>query len=183
MILSGEVFGISLEVLVIILLILVIIIGIALILTIRQLQNISRKYYALTSGKQARDLEHIMLTRFKEMDKVKARMKRFSKEHRTFSGHLDSCYNKFGLVKYDAFDNMAGELSYSLALLNSDNSGFVISSMHSKEGCFSYAKEVIQGESYLALSNEEIEAINKAKTLDEEIQKMVENASDEDEIV
>ena len=86
-----------------------------------------------------------------------------------------------GLVKYDAFDNMAGELSYSLALLNSDNSGFVISSMHSKEGCFSYAKEVIKGESYIALSKEEKEAIAKAKTLDEEIRKLVE-AEDDDEL-
>ena len=114
------------------------------------------------------------------MDKVKARMKRFSREHRTFKGHLDSCYNKLGLVKYDAFDNMAGELSYSLALLNADNSGFVLTSMHSKQGCFSYAKEIIKGESYIALSKEEIEAIEKAKTIDEEIEQMVNEAEAND---
>ncbi|MCR5543508.1 MAG: DUF4446 family protein [Eubacterium sp.] len=175
-----SVFGMPLELVLVILILLIIILFVGLVLTFSKLQRISRKYYTLTSGKQARDLEHIMLSRFKEMDKVKARMKRFSKEHRTFQGHLDSCYNKFGLVKYDAFDNMAGELSYSLALLNSENSGFVISSMHSKEGCFSYAKEVIKGESYLALSNEEKEAISKALTIDEEIQKMVDEAEQED---
>ncbi len=175
-----SVFGMPLELVLVILILLIIILFVGLVLTFSKLQRISRKYYTLTSGKQARDLEHIMLSRFKEMDKVKARMKRFSKEHRTFQGHLDSCYNKFGLVKYDAFDNMAGELSYSLALLNSENSGFVISSMHSKEGCFSYAKEVIKGESYLALSNEEKEAISKALTVDEEIQKMVDEAEQED---
>ena len=175
-----SVFGMPLELVLVILILLIIILFVGLVLTFSKLQRISRKYYTLTSGKQARDLEHIMLSRFKEMDKVKARMKRFSKEHRTFQGHLDSCYNKFGLVKYDAFDNMAGELSYSLALLNSENSGFVISSMHSKDGCFSYAKEVIKGESYLALSNEEKEAISKALTVDEEIQKMVDEAEQED---
>ena len=175
-----SVFGMPLELVLVILILLIIILFVGLVLTFSKLQRISRKYYTLTSGKQARDLEHIMLSRFKEMDKVKARMKRFSKEHRTFQGHLDSCYNKFGLVKYDAFDNMAGELSYSLALLNSENSGFVISSMHSKEGCFSYAKEVIKGESYLALSNEEKEAISKALTIDEEIQKMVDETEQED---
>jgi hypothetical protein len=53
--------------------------------------------------------------------------------------------------------------------------------MHSKEGCFSYAKEVIKGESYIALSKEEKEAIAKAKTLDEEIRKLVE-AEDDDEL-
>ena len=182
MILATKVFGgISLELLLIIMIVLILFLVIALVYVYSQLQMMSRKYYTLTSGKKAKDLEQIMLTRFEEMDKLKKRMKRFSREHRTFQGHLDSCYNKMGLVKYDAFDNMAGELSYSLALLYADNSGFVISSMHSKEGCFSYAKEVIKGDSYIALSKEEKEAIQKAKTLDEEIQKMV-DAEVEDDI-
>ncbi len=179
MILSTKVFGMSLELLLIIMIILIIFLLIALVMVYRELKIMSRKYYSLTSGKKAKDLEHIMLTRFEEIDKLKKRVKRFSREHRTFQGHLDSCYNKMGLVKYDAFDNMAGELSYSLALLNADNSGLVLSSMHSKEGCFSYAKEVIKGESYIALSKEEKEAIAKAKTIDEEIKKMVE-AEEED---
>ena len=174
-----SVFGIRLEIVIIILFILIVILAIGLIVTFNRLQFITRKYYTLTSGKQAKDLEHIMLTRFKEMDKVKARMKRFSKDHMKFKGHLDSCFYKLGLVKYDAFDNMAGELSFSLALLNQDNSGIVLSSMHSKEGCFCYAKEIIKGESYIALSKEEKEAIQKAQTIDEEIQKMV-DAEDED---
>ncbi|MCR5106296.1 MAG: DUF4446 family protein [Eubacterium sp.] len=170
---TTEVFGIRLEIVIIILLLLIIILGIVLIITINQLQKVSRKYYTLTSGKQAKDLEQIMLKRFGEMDRIKARIKRYTKEHKTFQGHLDSCYNKMGLIKYDAFDSMAGELSYSLALLNHDNSGFVLTSLHSKEGCYSYAKEIIKGESYIALSKEEIEAITKAQTVDEEIEKMV----------
>ena len=83
-------------------------------------------------------------------------------------------------ANYDAFDNMAGELSYSLALLNADNSGFVITSMHSKQGCYSYAKEIIKGESYLALSKEEKAAIGKALTVDEEIEKMKTETEEED---
>lgn len=174
------VFGIKLEMLIIVMMLLIIILGVVLIITIRQLQNISRKYYTLTSGKTAKDLETVILTRFSEMDKVKARMKRFNKEHKTFKGHLDSCYNKMGLVKYDAFDSMAGELSFSLALLNDENSGIVLSTMHSKQGCFSYAKEVIKGESYIALSKEEKEAISKALTVDEEIARMTSEADEED---
>ena len=142
MILTTSVFGLPLELVVIILFLLILILGIALILTVMQLQKVSRKYYTLTSGKQAKDLESLILKRFEEMDKVKARMKRFSREHRTFKGHLDSCYNKLGLVKYDAFEQMAGKLSFVIALLNEDNSGFVFNSMHSREGCFNYAKTI-----------------------------------------
>jgi hypothetical protein len=180
MLLSTAVFGIRLEIVIVVLLLLIIILGVILALTIRQLQIVSRKYYTLTSGSTAKDLESIMLIRFKEMDKVKARMKRFNKEHKTFKGHLDSCYNKLGLVKYDAFDSMAGELSFSLALLNDDNSGLVLTSMHSKQGCFTYAKEIIKGESYIALTSAEKEAIKKAKTIDEEIEALTNEPDDED---
>ncbi len=180
MILSTDVFGLSLELVVLVLLVLIIAIGVVLIITINQLQKISRKYYALTTGSTAKDLEQIMLTRFAEMDKVKARIKRYNRDHKEYKGHLDSCYNKMGIVKYDAFDSMAGELSFSLALLNADNSGFVLTSMHSKQGCYSYAKEIIKGESYIALSNEEKEALRKAQTIDEEIERMKNEPDEED---
>ena len=180
MILSTKVFGLPLEIIVIVMLLLIIVLGVVLAITARQLTNISRKYYALTSGKKAKDLEDIMLTRFNEMDKIKARMKKYHKDHKTFKGHLDSCYNKMGLVKYDAFDSMAGELSFSLALLNDENSGLVLTSMHSKQGCYTYAKEIIKGDSYIALSNEEKEAIKKAKTIDEEIEALTNEPDDED---
>jgi hypothetical protein len=172
MILSTSVFGIRLEIILIVMLLLILILGVLLIITMNQLKVISRKYYTLTSGKKAKDLESVIFDRFDQMDKIKSKMRKFNKEHKTFKGHLDSCYNKMGLVKYDAFDSMAGELSFSLALLNDENSGFVLSTMHSKQGCFSYAKEIIKGESYIALSNEEKEAIRKARTIDEEIEKL-----------
>ena len=67
-------------------------------------------------------------------------------------------------------DNLAGSLSFSLALLNQDNSGVVLNTMHSRDGCYSYAKEIIKGESYITLSEEEKEAIKKAMTVEEEIE-------------
>jgi len=166
---STTVFGIKLEVIVIILLVLIVVLAVLLILTIRKMNFISRKYYVLMSGKKGKDLEKIIFTRFKEMDKVKKNARRVTAEHQKFKGHLDSCYNKIGLIKYDAFENLSGKLSFSLALLNKDNSGIVLNTLHSREGCYTYAKEIIRGESYITLSEEEKEAIKKAMTLDDEI--------------
>ena len=64
---------------------------------------------------------------------------------------------------------MAGELSFSLAILNNNYSGVVINAMHTKEGCFTYAKEIIKGESFITLSEEEKEALKKAMTTEDEI--------------
>ncbi|MBR0147368.1 MAG: DUF4446 family protein [Eubacterium sp.] len=164
------VFGIRIEIIVIVLLVLIIVLAVALFFTIRRLEFVNRKYYTIMSGKKGKDLEKVILTRFKEMDKVKNNARRVTSEHKKFKGQLDSCINKIGLVRYDAFDNLAGSLSFSLALLNQDNSGVVLNTMHSRDGCYSYAKEIIKGESYITLSEEEKEAIKKAMTVEEEIE-------------
>lgn len=51
-------------------------------------------------------------------------------------------FQKFGIVKYDAFQQMGGQLSFSLVLLNENDNGFIINSVHSTEGCYSYSKEI-----------------------------------------
>lgn len=163
------VFGINIKTFCVILLVLLVILLILLIAIINKLNVMVRKYEALMSGKKGADLEKIIRVRFKEMDQVKANAKRVTKEHKEIKRSLKSCYSKLGIVKYDAFEQMAGKLSFVIALLNEDNSGFVFNSMHSREGCFNYAKEIIKGESYIPLSDEEKEAIEKAKTVEEEI--------------
>ena len=72
-------------------------------------------------------------------------------------------FQKVGLVKYDAFNEMGGKLSFSLALLNETEDGFVMNAVHSREGCYTYVKEIIAGNSIIVLSPEETEALNMAK--------------------
>ena len=68
-----------------------------------------------------------------------------------------------GLVRYDAFNQMGGQLSYSLALLDENDNGFIINSVHSTEGCYSYSKEIRNGDNSISLSQEEAEALAIAK--------------------
>lgn len=72
-------------------------------------------------------------------------------------------FSKVGLVKYDAFNEMGGKLSFSLALLNESNDGFVMNAVHSREGCYTYMKEIVGGNSIIVLSEEEQEALKMAK--------------------
>lgn len=72
-------------------------------------------------------------------------------------------FQKVGLVKYDAFHEMGGKLSFSLALLNETNDGFVLNAVHSREGCYTYIKEIVGGNSIIVLAEEEQEALDMAK--------------------
>ncbi|MDE6675958.1 MAG: DUF4446 family protein, partial [Acetatifactor sp.] len=72
---------------------------------------------------------------------------------------MEGAYQKKGLVKYDAFQQMGGQMSFSLALLNENNDGFIINSVHSTDGCYSYAKEIVAGECSITLGKEEQKAL------------------------
>lgn len=179
---NPTIFGINLTTFTMILAILVVILIILIFIIIYKMNIMSRKYSALMSGKKGADLEKIIRIRFKEMDQVKANAKRVTKEHKDIKKHLSSCFSKYGLVKYDAFNEMAGKLSFVIALLNDDNTGIILNAMHSREGCFTYAKEIIKGESYIPLSEEEKEALERAKTIEEEIEDLTKEADSEDDI-
>ena len=66
-------------------------------------------------------------------------------------------------MKYDAFSEVGGKLSFVLALLDKNNDGFILNSVHSsREGCYTYLKEIIKGESFFELSKEKKQALNRA---------------------
>ena len=75
---------------------------------------------------------------------------------------VDRNFQRVGIVKYDAFNEMGGKLSFAIAMLDGNNSGWIINAMHSREGCYTYIKEIIKGESYIELAEEEAEALDKA---------------------
>ncbi|MDO5696242.1 MAG: DUF4446 family protein [Eubacteriales bacterium] len=74
-------------------------------------------------------------------------------------------FAKHGIIRYDAFGNVGGRLSFSLAILDRYDTGFVLSSLHQDEGSYVFIKEVIRGETYQDLSDEETNALNKAKKI------------------
>ena len=74
---------------------------------------------------------------------------------------LDGAITYHGLVRYDAYNEMSGRQSTSLALLDSSGSGIVLSSIHHRDQARLYAKQVVEGRGTLELSPEE-EAVRVA---------------------
>lgn len=157
-----ELTGISVDLLVIILLAAVVVLIVLNIRNGRKIVKLQRSYRFFMSGRNAMSMEETLKQKFKKMDELET----FSEENkRTMDmvlSYLDGTYQKYGLVKYNAFDDMGGKLSFSLALLNRKNDGFIINAMHSREGCYTYIKEIINGNSVLLLAAEEREALDMA---------------------
>ena len=71
-------------------------------------------------------------------------------------------FQKWGIVRYNAYGGMGGNLSFALAILNYDNSGFIFNSVHAKEGGFLYIKGVEEGSTSVELGAEEKLALEEA---------------------
>ena len=70
---------------------------------------------------------------------------------------------KVGLIRYNPFDEMGGNLCFALALLDGHDNGVVLNGIHSRTGSFTYAKPIEMGVSTYMLSEEEIKAVEMAK--------------------
>ena len=131
--------------------------------------NVTMKYNRLKSsyatfmrGKDGKTLEESMRDRFSEVDTILKVTKQNRMDIREINKKIEKSYQKSGIVKYDAFNEMGGKLSFAIAMLDSKNSGWIINAMHSREGCYTYVKEIVKGESYVELAVEEAEALDKA---------------------
>jgi hypothetical protein len=82
----------------------------------------------------------------------------------TAEGRLDEAIAYHGLVRYDAYNEMSGRQSTTIALLDASRSGIVLSSIHHRDQARMYAKQVRDGQGELELSPEEQEAIRVATT-------------------
>ena len=94
---------------------------------------------------------------------VEKTVEKNNKDIRELNKKVRGNYQKMGIVKYDAFNEMGGKLSFSLAMLNESDNGFVLNAVHSREGCYTYIKEIIDGNSIITLAEEEQEALKMAK--------------------
>jgi len=113
-------------------------------------------------GKNAESLEQAFERKFLDVDKLVEVTKNQQIEINHLKEKLSKTCNKIGIVKYDAFPDVGGRLSFALAMLDNENSGFVLNTIHSREGCYTYIKEIVKGESYIVLGQEEKEALRHA---------------------
>lgn len=157
-----ELTGIRLDLFVIALAALVVVLIIILIVNSVKMSKLKKNYKIFMEGKDAKSLEDTLIRRLDQIDDLMESDKENKEAIQVVLDHLDATYQKVGLVKYDAFNEMGGKLSFSLALLNRKNDGFIINAMHSREGCYTYIKEIISGNSVILLSEEEKEALEEA---------------------
>lgn len=135
---------------------------VVVIICIVKMKKLYRRYDIFMRGKDAETLEDVIIGQMEDIVDLKAQDRANKDSIRIVNKNSRASFQKFGIVKYNAFKGMGGNLSFALALLDYTNSGFVINSVHSREGCFLYLKAVERGETDMELGAEEREALEQA---------------------
>ena len=144
------------------LILLLIILFILIIIQNNKIKRIVEQTSRFMKGRDAASLEDEIVALFEDNRIIKKATEENQKDINDLYNRLASCFQKIGIIKYDAFNQMGGQLSYSIALLDEDNNGFLLNSVHSTEGCYSYSKEIRGGKCRLELGEEEQMALNEA---------------------
>lgn len=144
------------------LLIICILLLISVIVAFVQIGSFKKKYKKFMLGKDGANLEKDIMTLYEDNKYIKLNVSQNRDDIKELFKKHESAYQKLGLVKYDAFKEMGGKLSFALVLLDENNNGFLINSVHSSDGCYSYTKRIKDGDSEIALSNEEKVAVERA---------------------
>ena len=130
---------------------------ILIIVIMTRLGKLKNKYEQFMRGKDGKSLEENLIFRLDQIDEL-------IEANAANERNIDAIFRKikFNFQKYSLVNEMGGKLSFSLAMLNEKNDGYIINAVHSREGCYTYVKEIIDGNSIIALAEEEEQALQKA---------------------
>ena len=142
--------------------VLTILLMIIVIICLIQMRKLYRRYDYFMRGKDAETLEEIIMDQMEDISELKAEDRANKDSLRNTNKNYRSAFQKFRLEKYNAFKGMGGNLSFAMAMLDYTNTGFVLNSVHSREGCYVYIKEVDRGETDVLLGSEEKDALEMA---------------------
>ena len=155
--------GIDVGFIIILLMIVAVVLIVMMMLTMGELKRVKRQYKSFMTGMDGASLEKKFRSRFSMIDKLSLIQDKQEAEMKLLHVVQDRSLTKYGIYKYDAFEDVGGKMSFALAMLDRKNTGFVLNVLHSKDNCFLYVKEIVTGESYIALSKEEIKALQEAE--------------------
>lgn len=98
----------------------------------------------------------------REVKATQQHLETLGRRHEELAALLALSSRNIGLVRFDAFEEMGGRLSFSAAFLNDHGTGVVLTSINGRSESRVYAKEVVEGASEHTLSPEEVQAIGNA---------------------
>lgn len=136
-----------------------------LIILSLKLSKLKKRYERFTGGEEihSESLENMLYEYNENVKKSNETYGRVLTMIQELDNEMKYCTQKIGVIRYNPFDEMGGNLCYAVALLDANDNGVVLNGIHSRNGTFTYAKPIERGVSPYVLTEEELQALEKAK--------------------
>ena len=142
--------------------IVLIILCLAFIIVLSKVAQLIRLYHRLTRGTSGGNLEEILHEFMTIVYNDSNRMDKLEEKIVQTDQELHNCVQHIGVVRFDAFEDIGGEQSYAVAMMDDRKNGVVFSSVYSRNSIRVYAKAMVNGQPSHKLSEEEERALAKA---------------------
>jgi len=127
-----------------------------------QLKSLKARFDASLGGSSEDSLEKTLRDHMKQVRAVDHRLTELNTEYERLAITNSIASQKISLVRFNPFGDTGGDQSSSLAVLDAHNSGYVLTTIHGREGTRVYVKPVDLGKSKYTLSEEEQQAVAQA---------------------
>lgn len=144
------------------LLAIVIILIIAITAQGKALSRLESKYKKLMRGGENKNLEGIITNYLDKVDECVEKIENINDLYNDLNGKVKYCIRKVSVVRYRAFEDVGSDLSYSIALLDSNNNGIILTGLYGRNESTTYAKPIDKGISRYELSDEENQVLEEA---------------------
>ncbi|CDF58974.1 DUF4446 family protein [Thermobrachium celere] len=126
-----------------------------------ELNRVEKRYRKLMKGNN-KNLEELIMSYTENIDSAVEKVNQINESLKDVDSRLKKCIQKVGIVRYRAFDDVGSDLSFSVALLDENNDGIVLTGLFGRSECTTFAKPIENGISKYDLSDEEKQALDQA---------------------
>lgn len=118
------------------------------------LNALKKKYEFFTNGKEA-NIDQVLVETLTKLKETQTELEELQKKHQSLREQVRGCLQNVKIKRYDAFEAMGGEMSYSILVTDEDKNGVILTSIYGREDNRCFAKEIVKGKSKTALAEEE----------------------------
>ncbi|OOO00057.1 MAG: hypothetical protein ATN35_09385 [Epulopiscium sp. Nele67-Bin004] len=138
-----------------------ILLGCIIIFLSAKISRIQKKYTTFMK-RDDMDLEQLLSTYAEQVRTLEVDMQNHTKLIENLEQRMQTTIRKVSITRYKAIENVGADLSFIITLLDEHNNGVVVNGIYSRDGSYTYAKPILEGESKYVLSEEEKKTLQEA---------------------
>lgn len=142
--------------------IIILLLFIVVMILFKSVGNVEKRYRRLMRGVSCKNLEELINTKLDDVEEAKIMCEKALSNSEILQDRIKNCIQKVTIMRYKAFENVGSDLSFSVAILDDNNDGVLLTGIYAREESTTYAKPIDKGISRYDLSEEEIIVLNEA---------------------